>query len=247
MTAPSEDAGDSSPLAPPVGGSNEPQDARLAEVLERSNLLLGALRLSDSSSDSPVGTSLTINTTLLRRRRHPEEAEEAKEERGELRETAQTDTASTTAGTSTTLPEAVPDNPGTPSSPNDPHPSNDSEITGPFYVDLIDEDDLQRRRPMPRRRPRSRERSDDIMAVAQESNAADGGDTTTATTSMPATELLAPRVSERHVSAFYPNIMAQVYLLEEQEGTRPRHNNNNNNNNNNGPNRRINTRGARGA
>ena len=240
MTAPREDAGDSSPLAPPVGGRNEPQDARLAEVLERSNLLLGALRLSDSPSESPAGTFPTVNTTLLRRRRRPEEVEEAKED-SELREMAQMDTAPTTAGTSTTLSEAVPDNPGTPSSPNDPHPSNDSEITGPFYVDLIDEDDLQRRRPMPRRRPRSRERSDDIMAVAQDSNAADGGDTTTATTSMPATELLAPRVSERHVSAFYPNIMAQVYLLEEQEGTRPRHNNNN------GPNRRINTRGARGA
>ena len=246
MTAPREDAGDSSPLAPPVGGSNEPQDARLAEVLERSNLLLGALRLSDSPSESPAGTSPTVNTTLLRRRRRADEVEEAKED-SELRETAQMGTAPTTAGTSTTLSEAVPDNPGTPSSPNDPHPSNDSEITGPFYVDLIDEDDLQRRRPMPRRRPRSRERSDDIMAVAQESNAADGGDTTTATTGMSATELLAPRVSERHVSAFYPNIMAQVYLLEEQEGTRPRHNNNNNNNNNNGPNRRINTRGARGA
>ena len=243
MTAPREDAGDSSPLAPPVGGSNEPQDARLAEVLERSNLLLGALRLSDSPSESPAGTFPTVNTTLLRRRRRPEEVEEAKED-SELREMAQMDTAPTTAGTSTTLSEAVPDNPGTPSSPNDRHPNNQDETSeGPFYVDLIDEDDQQQRRPMRRRRSRSRERSDDIMAAAaQESNAADGGDTTTATTSMSATELLAPRVSERHVSAFYQNIMAQVYLLEEQEGTRPRHNNNSN-----GPNRRINTRGARGA
>ena len=244
MTAPREDAGDSSPLAPPVGGSNEPQDARLAEVLERSNLLLGALRLSDSPSESPAGTSPAVNTTLLRRRRRPEEAEEAKEN-SELRER----TMPTTRTTSTsTLSEAVPDNPGTPSSPNDPNPRNGSETTGPFYVDLIDEDDQQQRRPMRRRRRRSRERSDDIMAAAaQESNAADGGDTTTATTGMSATELLAPRVSERHVSTFYQNIMAQVYLLEEQEGARPRYNNNNNNNNNNGPNRRMNTRVARGA
>lgn len=241
MTAPIEqDASDSSPLAS-VGGRNETQDTSFAEVLERSNLLLGALRLSDSPSGSPADTSSAANNALLRRHRRPEEAEEAKED-SELRETAQMDTAPTTAGTSTTLSAAVPDaNAGQPSSPNAPHSSNDSETTGP----LNDEHDQQQRRPVRRRRPRRRARrsgDESSSGDALESNAANNG-TNTSTAGTPPTmaELLVPRASERHVSAFYSAIMAQINLAEEQEGSQPRHDNSD------GANRRMNTRGARGA
>lgn len=237
MTAPSRDTGDSSPLAPPVEGSNETQHASLAEALERSSVLLAALNLSDSPSESrPSGTSPTINAAVLQRHRRPDETEEAKEDSDLQQEVASTD--ATTTDTSTTLSAAVPnDNTGQPPSPNS-QSNNDDVTTGPFYVDLIDEDDQQRRRPM-RRRPRRRRGERASSDVAQESSdtAVDG----VSTTDISNAELLVPTVSERHVSAFYQSIMAQVYLLEEQEGSRGGHNSND------APNRRMNTRGARGA
>ena len=244
MTAPIEqDASDSSPLAPPADWA---QETRLAEVLERSNVLLDALRLSDSPPEIRAGSSSTISNALLRRRRRRDEAEEAKEDSG-LPETAMVDATLTTTGTrgttSTSTTPAVPDtnNAGQPPSPNAPGPDDEVESEGPFYLDLNDEDDQQRRRPMrrrPRRRSRSREAAAVTDAAVQESNVADDDGAAT-TPSMSTAELLAPRVSERHVSAFYQNIMAQVELLEEQEGRqRPAAND---------ADRRMNTRGARGA
>ena len=238
MTAPSRDTGDSSPLAPPVEGSNETQHASLAEALERSSVLLDALNLSDGPSESPSGISPTLNPALLRRHRRTDEADEAKEDTDLQQEMTSTDATPTTTGTSTTLSAAVPDdNTGQPPSPIS-QPNNDDVTTGPFYVDLIDEDDQQRRRPM-RRRPRRRSREPASSDAAQESSgtAVHGA----STTDMSNAELLVARVSERHVSAFYQNIMARVELLEEQEGSRGGHNSND------APDRRMNTRGARGA
>ena len=198
MTVPTEDVGDSSPLASPVGSNAEAQVTSFAEVLERSNLLLDALRLSDNPSDSgPTGNSSTINPSLLQRHQRPLE-EEAKDDI----EPQKTAPKAATTGTSTTLPAPVPDNVGQNPSPNGPHPSNDSETTGPFHADLIDEDEQQRRRPLQRSKARRRARN---------------GDESTSAGRPSISELLVPRVSERHVSAYYENIMSQVYLLEEQE------------------------------
>jgi hypothetical protein len=100
MTAPIEDAGDSSPLAPPVEGSNETQHASLAEALERSSVLLDALNLSDGPSESPSGISPTLNPALLRRHRRTDEADEAKEDTDLQQEMTSTDATPTTTGTS---------------------------------------------------------------------------------------------------------------------------------------------------
>ena len=188
----------------PVLSENQPvAPDSVEDVMERTNHLLGSLRISEWLQDNGDAG------------RRSEAVEEGKES-DELPEARMSATSTSTAASTTTStniadsPDRVFERPGMA-----------THIYEELHEELHDEADQQRRRPM-RHRPRRGPRTAAPTADAQESSGT-AGEESSQTLMEQLTMALAPAVSERHPSIFiYEALMEQADAAEIAEQTEHR-------------------------